>query len=157
MSRHPATFVVRPAANADAPAIAEQYAALHRDQWEGSGGEPPHDDREPDWLSEVLAAQASPDVRTFVAEADGRLIGTVRVELAERPYFRIADIRRVYVVPGWRRRGVATRLMAAAEQAAVDGGAKEARLSVVAENAAALRLYEALGYDRFAIRLAKRI
>jgi ribosomal protein S18 acetylase RimI-like enzyme len=79
------------------------------------------------------------------------------VELAERPYFRIADIRRVYVVPGWRRRGVATQLMRAAEQAARDAGAKEARLSVVAENAAALRLYEALGYGHFAIRLAKRI
>jgi ribosomal protein S18 acetylase RimI-like enzyme len=47
--------------------------------------------------------------------------------------------------------------MAVAERAAADGGAKEARLSVVAENAAALRLYEALGYGRFAIRLAKRI
>jgi ribosomal protein S18 acetylase RimI-like enzyme len=157
VSRPAAAVVVRPAADADAPAIAEQYAALHRDQWEGSGGEPPHDDREPDWLSEVLAALASPDVLTFVAEAEGRLVGTARVELAERPYFRIADIRRVYVIPGWRRRGIATRLMAVAEQAAIDGGAKEARLSVVAENAAALRLYEALGYGHFAIRLAKRI
>jgi ribosomal protein S18 acetylase RimI-like enzyme len=154
----PATVIrVRPAAEADARAIAEQYAALHRDQWESGGGEPPHDDHEPDWLSEVMAALASPDVRTLVAEAEGRLIGTARVELTERPYFRIADIRRVYVVPDWRRRGVATQLMRAAERVARDGGAKEARLSVVAENTAALRLYEALGYGHFAIRLAKRI
>jgi ribosomal protein S18 acetylase RimI-like enzyme len=157
-SETPTTVIrVRAATEADAAAIAEQYVALHRDQWERGGGEPPHDDHEPDWLSEVAAALASPDVRTFVAEADGRLVGTARVELAERPYFRIADIRRVYVVPGWRRRGVATQLMRAAEQAARDAGAKEARLSVVAENAAALRLYEALGYGHFAIRLAKRI
>jgi ribosomal protein S18 acetylase RimI-like enzyme len=148
---------IRAATDADAAAIAQQYQALHRDQWEGGGREPPHDDHEPDWLSEVLAALAAPDVRTFVAEADGRLVGTARVELAERPYFRIADIRRVYVAPEWRRRGVATRLMAVAERAAADAGAKEARLSVVAENDAALRLYQALGYGRFAIRLAKRI
>lgn len=148
---------VRPATPADAPAIALQYAALHRDQWESGGGEPPHDDHDPDWLSEVTAALASPDVRTFVAEAEGRLVGTARVELAERPYFRIADIRRVFVVPDWRRRGVATALMGVAEQAARDGGAKETRLSVVAENEAALRLYETLGYGHFAVRLAKRI
>ncbi|HEX6129680.1 MAG TPA: GNAT family N-acetyltransferase [Candidatus Limnocylindria bacterium] len=155
--RSATTFRVRPATAADAPAIAEQYAALHRDQWEGGGAEPPRADHEPDWLSEVVAALEAANARIFVADAEGRVIGTARVELAERPYFRIADIRRVYVVPDWRRRGVATQLMRVAEQAARDGGAKEARLSVVAENAAALRLYEALGYGHFAVRLAKRI
>lgn len=150
-------FGIRTATTADAAAIAEQYAALHRDQWESGGREPPGADREPDWLSEVIAALEAPNVRTFVAEADGRVIGTARVELAERPYFRIADIRRVYVEPAWRRRGVASELMRVAETAARESGAKEARLSVVAENAAALRLYEALGYGHFAIRLAKRI
>ena len=151
------SFRVRPATQADAPAIAEQYAALHRDQWEGGGGEPPHDDHEPDWLSEVVTALDAPHVRTFVAEAGGRVIGTARVELAERPYFRIADIRRVYVDPAWRRRGVASELMRVAEAAAREGGAKEARLSVVAENASALQLYRKLGYGHFAVRLAKRI
>ena len=155
--RNAPSFRVRPATAADAPAIAEQYAALHRDQWEGGGGEPPHDDHEPDWLSEVVAALDAPNIRTFVAEVEGLLIGTARVELAERPYYRIADIRRVYVDAAWRRRGVATRLMQVAEHAARDGGAKEARLSVVAENVGALRLYETLGYGHFAIRLAKRI
>lgn len=150
-------FSIRAATSADAAAVAEQYAALHRDQWESGGREPPRADHEPDWLAEVLASLDAPNVRTFVAEAEDRVIGTARVELAERPYFRIADIRRVYVEPAWRRRGVASELMRVAEAAAREGGAKEARLSVVAENAAALRLYEALGYGHFAIRLAKRI
>lgn len=150
-------FRIRPATQADAPDIAEQYAALHRDQWAGGGSEPPHADHEPDWHSEVLASLATDDVRVFVAEADGRLIGTARVEFAERPYFRIADIRRVYVVPEWRRRGIASELMRVAEETARQGGASEVRLSVVAENGPALRLYQKLGYGHFAVRLAKRI
>lgn len=150
-------FHVRAATTADAPAIAEQYAALHRDQWEGGDGEPPHADHEPDWLSEVHASLASEAARTFVAEAEGNIAGTARVEFAERPYFRIADIRRVYVAPPWRRQGVASELMRVAEETARQGGAKEVRLSVVAENTPALRLYEKLGYGHFAVRLAKRI
>jgi ribosomal protein S18 acetylase RimI-like enzyme len=148
---------VRPATEADAAQVAEQYGQLHQDQWTGGGIEPPHAAHEPDWLAEVQASLASDDVRTFVAEADGRIVGTARVEFAERPYFRIADIRRVYVVPAWRRRGVASELMRVAEETAHQGGAKEVRLSVVAENAPALRLYEKLGYGHFAVRLAKRI
>lgn len=148
---------VRPATAADAAQVAEQYGQLHHDQWAGGGAEPPRADHEPDWLSEVHAALSSEDVRLFVAEADGTIVGTARVEFAERPYFRIADIRRVYVVPAWRRRGVATELMRVAEDAARRGGAREVRLSVVAENAPALRLYRKLGYGHFAVRLAKRI
>lgn len=150
------TFAIRRATADDAPAVAAQYAALHDDQWEGAG-EAPRGGHEPDWLGEVLQALASATTTLFVAEAGGVVIGTARVELAERPYFRIADIRRVYVRPEWRRRGVASALMAAAEDAARAGGAREVRLSVVAENSSALDFYAKRGFDHFAIRLRKRI
>lgn len=141
---------------ADTAEIAEHYAGLHVDQWAG-GGAPPSGDHEPDWLAEVHQALGSQDTRLFVAEADGRLIGTARVEFAERPYFRIAEIRRVYVRPEWRRRGVASELMRIAEQAAREGGAREVRLSVVTENAEAIGFYRRRGYGDFALRLRKRI
>jgi ribosomal protein S18 acetylase RimI-like enzyme len=147
---------IRRATEADAVKIADQYAGLHRDQW-ASGATPPRADRDPDWLSEVHQALASADARVFVAEASGAVIGTARVEFAERPYFRIAEIRRVYVLPEWRRRGVAGELMRVAEDAARDGGAREVRLSVVAENEDAIGFYRRRGYGDFAIRLRKRL
>lgn len=156
MRRADSTFAIRRATPADAAAVAAQYAALHEDQWEGAG-QAPRGGHEPDWLGEVLQALSSDTTTLFVAEAGGEVIGTARVELAERPYFRIADIRRVYVRPEWRRRGVATALMTAAEDAAGAGGAREVRLSVVAENSTALAFYARRGFDHFAIRLRKRI
>lgn len=147
---------IRPATGADAAEIADQYAELHRDQWTG-GGAPPRADHDPDWKAEVTSALAAPDTRLFVAEADGAVIGTARIEFAERPYFRIADIRRVFVRPEWRRRGIGAELMRAAEAAALQGGAAEVRLSVVIENEPALAFYRHLGYGNFAIRLSKRV
>jgi ribosomal protein S18 acetylase RimI-like enzyme len=152
----PEAVQVRRATEADTDTIGGMYAALHGDQWE-HGGEPPRAEREPDWRSEVVASLAAEHIITLVAEAGGEIVGTARLEFGERPYFRIADIRRVYVRPDWRRRGVAGALMRAAEDAARGGGAREARLSVVAENEPALALYRRLGYRHFAIRLAKRI
>ena len=145
---------IREATPADAAAIAEMYVALHDDQWRA--GDAPRGAHEPDWLAEVHAAMDSATTRVFVAEVDGAVVGTARVEFAERPYFRIAEIRRVYVRPAWRRQGVATELMRVGEEAARDGGAGEVRLSVVAENELALRFYERRGYGHFAIRLRKR-
>ncbi|HSM37827.1 MAG TPA: GNAT family N-acetyltransferase [Candidatus Limnocylindrales bacterium] len=147
---------IRPATADDAAEIADQYALLHADQW-SAGGTPPRADHDPDWLAEVTTALASPGTSLFVAEADGVVVGTARIEFAERPYFRIADVRRVYVRPAWRRRGVGVELMRAAEAAAMEGGAAEVRLSVVPENEPALAFYRHLGYGDFAIRLSKRI
>ena len=147
---------IRPATADDAAEIAEQYALLHTDQW-SAGGTTPRADHDPDWLAEVTTALADPGTRLFVAEADGVAVGTARIEFAERPYFRIADVRRVYVRPAWRRRGVGVELMRAAEAAANEGGAAEVRLSVVTENEPALAFYRHLGYGDFAIRLSKRI
>jgi len=155
MAASPA-FSVRIATTRDAPAIAEQYAGLHADQWEG-GGSPPRADHEPDWRAEVETALADPATRVFVAEAAGTLIGTARIEFAERPYYRIADVRRVYVVPEWRERGVATELMRVAEDAARAGGAREARLTAVTENRRAIGFYAKRGYGDFAVRMRKRL
>jgi ribosomal protein S18 acetylase RimI-like enzyme len=149
---------VRTATADDLPAIAALYAALHAEEWAASGGRPPAAAAagvEPDWLSEVRGAHTDAATSLFLAEADGVPIGTVRVELAERPYFRIAEIRRLYVAPDWRRRGVASELMRVAEQAARAGGAAQVRLTVLAGNDGASALYLALGYGEFAIRYAK--
>jgi [ribosomal protein S18]-alanine N-acetyltransferase len=56
------------------------------------------------------------------------------------------------VVPVWRRRGVATRLMEAAEVRVAAAGATRMALHVFAGNADAIRFYERLGYVRAGVR-----
>ena len=63
--------------------------------------------------------------------------------VAERvndPFFTVA--------PADRRRGVASALLAAAEQHARDRGARKLSLRVLSTNETAMRLYERLGFQR---------
>jgi ribosomal protein S18 acetylase RimI-like enzyme len=150
----PDEISVRPATDADAEPIAHLYEELHDAEWHGH---PPFPIAYEAFLDEARSVLASGDARVLVASSGEAVIGTARVELAWRPYGPIGEIRRVVVSEAWRRHGVATRLMAAAEEAARAMGTGNLRLTVVSGNADARRLYERLGYEEFAIRYRKRI
>jgi predicted double-glycine peptidase len=82
---------------------------------------------------------------------------------------RLARLYSLATGPRLRGRGIARRLIEAGEQAASDSGRFIMRLEVGADNRAAIRLYDSLGYTRFgiyhdyyddhsdAIRMQKRI
>jgi ribosomal-protein-alanine N-acetyltransferase len=68
---------------------------------------------------------------------------------------RIADevhIFRVAVAPGWRRRGLGSRLVGACLQTAVQDGARVALLEVRPSNTAAVALYRTFGFRAIATR-----
>jgi GNAT superfamily N-acetyltransferase len=58
----------------------------------------------------------------------------------------VAEIKRVYVVPAFRRRGLAQLIMAALERSAAQAGHRSLVLNSGARQPEALRLYEQLGY-----------
>ena len=67
-------------------------------------------------------AFASPHVRIFLAEVDGRVIGLGRADvLTTDPIFRLRDDHRcgyvdqMYVRPGYRDRGIGSRLLSLCE------------------------------------------
>lgn len=64
------------------------------------------------------------------------------------------EVLTLAVTPAARRRGVARALMAVAMPAARDLGASEAFLEVAVDNAAAIALYEALGFRKAGLRKA---
>jgi len=81
----------------------------------------------------------------FVAEADGKLVGTTIVEDRGNTSW----ISAVMVDPDYRRRGIAMRLMTDALGYVRANGKKRAALGVLSTNVPAIDLYSKLGFKAF--------
>ena len=92
----------------------------------------------------------SPPEAHLVAELDGRLAGYIRLKPVTplRENTHVLGIVGLAVAPGDRRRGVASALLAAAEQHARARGARKLSLRVLSSNETAMRLYERHGFQR---------
>ena len=96
----------------------------------------------------------------FMAEVDGKVVGFVCAVSATRndspdDPATFAWIHDIFVRPAYRRRGVATALMAAAEAFVRSRGARELRLGVIDRNADARTLYRGLGFRDYLRILTK--
>jgi ribosomal protein S18 acetylase RimI-like enzyme len=91
---------------------------------------------------ELLRAQIGDEQKSFlVAEADGgKLVGHAMSWLDDEATI---NLLRLYVLPAWQGRGLGRRLLAEAVMAYPAGRAL--RLEVQAQNASAIRFYEAQG------------
>jgi ribosomal protein S18 acetylase RimI-like enzyme len=88
----------------------------------------------------------APGVILFVAEEDGRIAGTVQLQFALKLNGRHrAEIARLMVHPGFRRRGIGRLLMERAETAAIVDGRTLLVLDT-RERDPSNNLYRSLGY-----------
>jgi GNAT superfamily N-acetyltransferase len=99
------------------------------------------------FISDRLSRQ---DSVIYLAESDGACVGFIQLypafaSLAMAPNWILNDL---YVEPAGRGKGVATALMEAARQLAVDTGAAELFLQTARDNTTAQSLYVGLGYQR---------
>jgi GNAT superfamily N-acetyltransferase len=101
------------------------------------------------WWAGALASHARGERLIFVAEAAGRLDGTVQLILApqENQAFR-ADLAKLLVHSRARRQGLGAALMRAAEEEARRIGRTLLTLDTEAGSAAA-RLYTRLGWTKY--------
>jgi len=109
-----------------------------------------------DVVAEALRATAD-DPAVFVADVDGAMAGFVHVRSLEdyyrrRPHGHVADL---VVAPAHEGQGIATALLARAEEWSRAQGYDWMTIGVFEENARAERLYQKLGYRRDVIRLLK--
>ena len=96
----------------------------------------------------IRSVRRHPDAALLVAELDGELVG--RLSLARDPHpssAHVADFG-LTVAAAYRRRGIGTALLAAAEEWARDAGIRKLELHVFPHNRAAIALYEKVGYVR---------
>lgn len=64
-------------------------------------------------------------------------------------------VENLYVLPGYRNRGIGGRLLAGAERRLADRGAEFVSLEAMADNEDARRFYRRQGYDAHRVRLEK--
>lgn len=96
--------------------------------------------------SEPGPAPSGADVAVFlVARAGGEPVGCGALRPLEPG---AAEVKRMYVVPEWRGRGVSVRILTGLERAAVDQGWRTLRLETGPKQPEAIRLYERSGYVR---------
>ena len=83
--------------------------------------------------------------QTWVAEEGDEIIGFL---IAQREAGRILHIITIDILQAWRRRGVGSELMEAAEHWAGDQGLRLIGLETAQDNQVAQRFYEARGYRK---------
>lgn len=87
---------------------------------------------------------AGPRGRFLIAYDGAVPVGCGGIRLAEG----VAEIKRMYVDPAYRGRGIARALLAALEDAAADAGCSDIRLETGTAQPEALALYASSGYER---------
>ena len=96
----------------------------------------------------IRAVRRHPHGALIVADVDGAVVG--RLSLARDPHpasAHVADLG-LMVAAGYRRRGVGSALLTAAEGWARSAGVSKLELHVLPHNAPAIALYEKHGYER---------
>jgi ribosomal protein S18 acetylase RimI-like enzyme len=110
-------------------------------------------------LAELLA---NDKCLVLVAAHEGEVVGFVDASIGLRTRPDEADqpwcgINNLVVKPGWRRRGIGSMLMQAAEAWARDKGLAQVRLEVFEFNGGARALYERLGYGTISRWMGKSL
>ncbi|NUB25377.1 GNAT family N-acetyltransferase [Azospirillum brasilense] len=98
-------------------------------------------------LATAFRAQERGSGALLVAEINGFPAGQICIDFQRRRHLRRATLWALRVFQPFRNRGIATRLMVAAEGAALDHGYSESELGVDRDNGGVLAFYERLGYE----------
>ena len=111
------------------------------DVWDHVGGTPA---ALPDWLQAEVDAFPGP-ASVLLAVVEDEVVGQVELAPVAGTDRRL-ELRRMYVRPGWQRRGVGRALVDRALESAADLAADTVVLDVLTSRAPAVRLYESAGF-----------
>ncbi len=129
----------------------EVIIRLHEEDSLGSHGDAWLPETKPAYEAAFAAIAASPDNTLYVAESEGRVVGTFQLTLIPNLTGRGATrvkVESVKVSAALRSQGIGARMMAFAEEAARAGGARMMELTSNKRRADAHRFYERLGFSK---------
>jgi ribosomal protein S18 acetylase RimI-like enzyme len=115
-----------------------------------------------DETPEVIAARMSdPNCMETVilAKIADKAVGFALVRVVPSVLYSTphAELTELYVMEEYRQRGIASGLIAFAEQIAVQKGARSILVQTGDDNLSALALYKKLGYEEYDIALEKKL
>lgn len=111
-----------------------------------------------DWAERQRARYRESGAVLFVARADGSPVGFMDARITVDPSIfveRFGSVSNMYVRPAYRRRGIGSALMEAAQRWCADHGAPELRLNVVSPNRDAIDFYRAVGFEPWIIGMRR--
>jgi GNAT superfamily N-acetyltransferase len=129
----------------------EAIIRLHEEDSLGSHGDAWLPETKPAYEAAFAAIAASPDNTLYVAESEGRVVGTFQLTLIPNLTGRGATrvkVESVKVSAALRSQGIGARMMAFAEEAARAGGARTMELTSNKRRGDAHRFYERLGFSK---------
>ena len=140
-------------------ALGEELNALHHEAWPHMFAGPGASERNRVWWAQSIRQEGA---TTLLAESQGKVIAFVTVSVHNETNslfqpLRYARVGSVTVTRDERGKGVGRRVMALAEQWALEHGARDLRLTVWAFNEHALHVYSELGFVRRSINLGKQL
>ncbi len=117
---------------------------------------------EVDETAEAIATRMSDPncVETVIlAKVADKAVGFALVRVVPSVLYSIphAELTELYVMEKYRKRGIASDLVAFAEQVAIQKGARSILVQTGDDNLPALELYKKLGYEEYDLVLKKRI
>jgi len=122
---------------------------------------PPTEENKAKWARWVLKVHDEDEEQVLVAEEDGQVVGfilfRIRTDLPLWTPHKVAIIYDLYVKPGWRRKGIATELISRALEVMRSRGVDHVRVTALATNEPAMRLYRRLGFREYAITFSKEL
>ena len=134
-----AAVTIRPEADADVEAVVDVLAAVAAEgRWIGT--EFPFDTAAR--AVAIRRSLADGDAAGFVADVDGRIIGSIGLDL--EPY-GVVEFG-MCLLDGYRGRGIGRRLLEAGIEWARDAGAHKVALQVWPHNDTAIALYRKMGF-----------
>jgi ribosomal protein S18 acetylase RimI-like enzyme len=161
---------VRPPTPADAETLARSWQEGARELVELAPDRfrLPDEDGLVEFFRVDLETSGGPDLLSLVAEVDGKIAGSLGAQLhppIASARFQVLEylgqprvyVNHLHVDPRYRRRGVATALMDAAERWGREKGAGSIALDTYAESPLSVPFYEAIGYERASIVFEKRL
>lgn len=110
-----------------------------------------------DYFDYLSGSTIEKDGQIFVAEVDGYIVGYSCVWIERRPNELISKLEEyafvsdVVVLQQYRRRRIGGALLAATEQFALQRGVRTLLLNVLAKNANARGMYEAMKYNAYEV------
>lgn len=158
-SSDPGAAVIRPATQADAPALGRLGALLVRAHHDFDAARfiPPTPGTEAGYARFLASRLGEPDALVLVAEVGGEVAGYCYAELEGTDFMSLRGpagmVYDLLVDPARRGHGLGRRLLEATRAALVDRGARQVVLSTAERNTLAQKLFAAAGFRRTMIEM----